>query len=562
MQTSYGYRIQVTNSSDVNFANPIVDQCTLTRSYKPDDQWWAQANTGTFLWRVNYMQKQWYTSPNSITDDTKRKCRDISDGVNHSFWSVARTFINTPSSKAPQLTNPAHLSQSADGMWAPLRWAPVASVSTQYGYRIQVSMDRNFQDNSKIVVNECRMNPEYIANPPEWTKGKTGTFHWRVNYAKKTWKQNDPKSCNNDLVTESLWSDVRTFTNQLPANRVVAISPDSGLRSSNGRWPVLKWEAGSYMTAPYGYRIQVSRSEDFSSFVVNECRNATEYVSGNVGWESGFIGKLYWRINYVSSAWTSKDACSNQAINAQSWSTTRWFENAIFTPTFTPTRTPVATPTSSPRPTDASLTKPVLKSPSNSASGVSTVAELDWADVTKGDVNHYEVEVCVDTKKGSDPWKCTKYDTNGAESRWRVKDRTGKIFPQRLIRWKVNANDGTKDGPESDWWYFHPRYTTVNSMSTSSSKIKFSLSLESNGVNYQCKYNFEGYKSDSSWSSKGKASVSGSSCEFSIDSMRSQGASKGKTIYLTITSDSDKTLGGFDGRENTDGGYIYTFRMP
>ena len=805
IQTSYGYRIQVTNSSDVNFANPIVDQCTLTRTYKPDDQWWAQSSTGTFLWRVNYMQKQWY-SGSTITEETKRKCRNISDGVNHLFWSVARTFINTPSSKAPQLINPAHLSQSADGMWAPLRWAPVASVSTQYGYRIQVSMDRNFQDNSKIVINECRMNAEYIAIPLEWTKGKTGTFHWRVNYAKKAWKQNDPLSCKNDLVTESLWSEVRTFTNQVPANRVVAVAPANGansgdggwpelqwrngdymqtsfgyrlqvtftadpnfnnpvvdqcslettykpkdqwwaqsktgtfiwrvnymrkawyngtitednkktcknvsdavdnalwsetrsfvntqsskapqlispadgsqsadgmwaditwapatnvpttygyriqvskdrnfqnvdqmtvnecrmearyvaeprewtkdktglfywrvnyatkawnvndrlsckkdnvteslwseprsfrnevpsnrvvlsqpatgLRTSNGRWPVLSWQAGSYMSAVYGYRIQVSKSENFSTFVVDECRKTTSYTSGNVGWESTHVGKLYWRINYVANQWTSADACKNQAVNNQTWSETRWFENAISTPTYTLTRTPVATPTASPRPTDASLTKPVLKSPSNGASGVSTVVELDWADVTKGNVSRYEVEICVETKGGSGNWKCAKYESQGPESRWQVKDRTGKIFPQRLIKWKVNANDGTLDGPDSDWWYFRPRYTTVSSMSKSSSKIKFSLNRESNDVTYQCKYNFEGYRSDGSWSSKGKASASGSSCEFSIDSMRSQGASNGKMVYLTITSDSDKTFGGFDGRENTDGGYVYSFRMP
>jgi hypothetical protein len=43
--------------------------------------------------------------------------------------------------------------------------------------------------------------------------------------------------------------------------------------------------------------------------------------------------------------------------------------------------------------------------------------------------------------------------------------------------------------------------------------------------------------------------------------MRSKGAYAGRTIALIITSDSSKTLGDFDGRENTDGRY-WTFIMP
>lgn len=204
---------------------------------------------------------------------------------------------------------------------------------------------------------------------------------------------------------------------------------------------------------------------------------------------------------------------------------------------------------------------PILSSPADGATDVSTKVELDWQDVTRGNVNRYEVEICIETSRGSNNWNCDKYDTNGAESRWKVWDRTGKIFPQRKIRWRVNANDGTKDGPVSEWRYFQPRYTYPTGFTVSGDTLKLSISRESNDVTYQCKYNFGAFGSNGSWSSVDKASFSGSSCSFSINSMRSKGASKGRVVYWIVTSDSKKTLGDFDGRENTDGRSWY-FNMP
>jgi hypothetical protein len=204
---------------------------------------------------------------------------------------------------------------------------------------------------------------------------------------------------------------------------------------------------------------------------------------------------------------------------------------------------------------------PILSSPADGATDVSTKVELDWQDVTRGTVNRYEVEICIETSRGSNNWNCDKYDTNGAESRWKVWDRTGKIFPQRKIRWRVNANDGTKDGPVSGWRYFQPRYTYPTNSTVSGDTWKLTISRESNDITYRCKYNFTGFGSGGSWSSIDSTSFSGSTCSFSISSMRSKGAYIGRTISIIITSDSNKTLGDFDGRENTDGFY-QTFRMP
>jgi hypothetical protein len=291
-------------------------------------------------------------------------------------------------------------------------------------------------------------------------------------------------------------------------------------------------------------------------------------------------GMLYWRVAYVKTTW-NQATCKLVGISGD-WSQAWTFNNQLivvntpiltksptpirYTPTvqYTPTvrYTPtVPSPTASPRPTDAELTAPVLRSPADNSVDVSTKVELDWDDVTKGNVNRYEVEVCIETVRNSGDWNCDKYDTDGPESRWKVWDRTDKIFPQRKIRWRVNANDGTKDGPVSEWRYFQPRYTYPTNPSANGDTLKISISRESNDITYQCKYNFTAFGSNGSWSSIDKTSFSGSSCSFSISSMRSKGANSGRTIYMIVTSDSNKTLGDFSGRENTDGRSWY-FSMP
>jgi uncharacterized protein YvpB len=337
--------------------------------------------------------------------------------------------------------------------------------------------------------------------------------------------------------------------------------PSNGHTTTDGLWPILTWNSTS--TGPF--EIRVSKNPNFSDCVVCENVSGKSYRpsgSGADAWMRAKTGTYHWRVRVSGGTWSSGRTFENTINLVNTPTTTRSRTPAPHTPT-PPPPTATSVPTASPRPTDADLTMPVLRSPADGAADVSTKAELDWEDVTRGNVNRYEVEVCFETIRGSNSFaNCSKYDTNGAESRWKVWDRTGKIFPQRKIRWRVNANDGTKDGPISEWRTFQVRYTKATTLTTSGDTLKLGVDRESNDVTYRCKYNFSGFGSGGSWSSVDSTSFSGNTCSFSINSMRSKGANAGRTIYLIITSDSQKTLGGFEGRENTDGFSGQTFPMP
>jgi hypothetical protein len=195
-----GYRLQISANPDMS--NPVVDQCTTSKSYKPTSDMWAQSMMGTYYWRVNYMPVSW-------TASNPGSCK-VNEPV--TGWSEKRSFTNPVVSKKPQLVSPAENFQTADGFWVSLTWTPNLITPT-YGYRIQVSSDSTFQDATKMVVNECRMSSSYTASSPAWTKTKMGLYYWRVNYATKSWSAQNTQSCKNDIVVDSLWSSVRSFRN-------------------------------------------------------------------------------------------------------------------------------------------------------------------------------------------------------------------------------------------------------------------------------------------------------------------------------------------------------------
>jgi len=541
----YGYRIQVSKNS--TFSSTEVDQCSTNTSYLPTGtgaEAFMRDRRGTLHWRVAYVKSTW-------NQNTCKSVGIIGD------WSQAWTFNNQITPLA--LQSPASGTSTTNGIWPTLQWS---TGSAPYGYRIQVSKNSFFIGNE---VDECSTNTSYLptgTGADAFMRDRRGTLYWRVAYVKTTWNQATCKL----VGISGDWSPAWTFNNQITP--LVLQSPASGTTTTNGIWPTLQWSTGN---APYGYRIQVSKNSSFSITEVDECRNNTNYFPTGTGADAFMRdrrGTLYWRVAYVKSTW-NQTTCKSVGISGD-WSPAWTFNNQLIvvnTPTLTKSPTPirytptVSSPTASPRPTDAELTAPVLRSPADNSVDVSTKVELDWDDVTKGNVNRYEVEVCIETVRNSGDWNCDKYDTDGPESRWKVWDRTDKIFPQRKIRWRVNANDGTKDGPVSEWRYFQPRYTYPTNPSANGDTLKISISRESNDITYQCKYNFTAFGSNGSWSSIDKTSFSGSSCSFSISSMRSKGANSGRTIYMIVTSDSNKTLGDFSGRENTDGRSWY-FSMP
>jgi murein DD-endopeptidase MepM/ murein hydrolase activator NlpD len=106
-------------------------------------------------------------------------------------------------------------------------------------------------------------------------------------------------------------------------------SPASGTSTTNGIWPTLQWSTGS---APYGYRIQVSKNDAFSSTEVDQCSTNTNYLPTGTGAESFMRdrrGTLNWRVAYVKSAWNNNQTtCKSVGINGD-WSQTWSFNNQI-----------------------------------------------------------------------------------------------------------------------------------------------------------------------------------------------------------------------------------------
>lgn len=578
----YGYRIQVSWNSW--FFGTDVDECRMVPNYRPDSDSWMRGRQGKFFWRVYYVAADW--KGNQAT------CKTIATvGLNSELrnFTVAATapVTRTPTVAAgapPVLQSPSAGASTTDGIWPTLRWTLGAGATAQNGYHVQVSQVENF---ASTIVDQCTpaSDPSYRPTDDWWMRRYPGRLYWRVSYAKNAWA--DQAACKSVGIIGN-WSTPRWFYNNvvvtptftrtptpgpITINPPVLSSPSTGTSTSDGIWPVLRWADGAGASAPYGYHVQVSTSSNFAAPIVDQCTPPNEqyYQPKDIWWMQAKTNTLHWRVGYAKAAWgTNQETCKAVGLNG-GWSSPRWFvNNYIKSPTPSHTKVPTAvpatitpsrSPTSTAEPLDAELTAPVLKSPANNATNTSSKQELDWEDVTAGNVSWYEVEICIETRRGSGDWNCDKYRSDGPTSKWNVWSRTGKIFPQRLIRWQVNANDGSLDGPKSGWRYFRPRYVTIPRIEDTGDSLKFTIDRESNDVTYTCKYNFSGYGADGSWSSVDKTSFSGSTCSFNKSTMRSKGASSGRRVYVTVTSDSSKTLGDFSGRENTDS-YSTSFVMP
>jgi hypothetical protein len=318
MTTSNGYRIQI--SRDRTFGTTEVDQCTNDNFYVPQEAWWAAERTGVYYWRVNYMQKPWVgTISSSCKDATK---------INNQLWSVPRTFENPPVNVVPQLTAPAEGAQNPNGLWYQLQWNPGNATLATYGYRIQVSKNRNFT--GTLTVDECRTTKGYQSTDENWMRApeRNGEFFWRINYVRSAWN-NEQDVCKRQAVSAT-WSEVRSFKNVQPTNPVALSSPADGYRSNNGLWPQLQWSNGAYMTTSNGYRIQISRDRTFGTTEVDQCTNDNFYVPQEAWWAAELTGVYYWRVNYMQKPWigTMSASCKDASkINGQLWSVPRTFEN-------------------------------------------------------------------------------------------------------------------------------------------------------------------------------------------------------------------------------------------
>ena len=110
--------------------------------------------------------------------------------------------------------------------------------------------------------------------------------------------------------------------------RPAAVNPNDGYTTSDGLWPTLEWSPASGDFGGFGYRIQVSKAANFSTLVVDECTTGTSYRPTSDEWARGRTGTHYWRVNYVTKAWSgNQTTCKSQYVAPSLWSGTRSFVN-------------------------------------------------------------------------------------------------------------------------------------------------------------------------------------------------------------------------------------------
>lgn len=143
-----------------------------------------------------------------------------------------------------------------------------------------------------------------------------------IKYPSELRKNNEFTTCRNGKTVLSLGKPKLSY-------------PDDGYRTNDGRWPILGWQPGNGVdSAPFGYRIQVSKYRDFRNFLVDECVRDEFYLSDNPSWDKLHTGTLYWRVNYVSESWITKLSCKLlKKVDSLTWSPVRSFTNQISTTT-------------------------------------------------------------------------------------------------------------------------------------------------------------------------------------------------------------------------------------
>lgn len=309
----YGYRIQVNRNSSFSGAGNIVDECTTLPKYTPTSAPWMRAQNGTFYWRVTYVTRDWRSN--------QSLCK--ASYVEKSLWSATRSFQNTQPANAVVAVSPADAASSTDGLWPSLQWAAGADMSAAFGYRIQVSKQANF---STVIVDECTKSTQYTPADKWWAQERTGVFYWRVNYAVSSWTTQ--AQCKAQRPKASLWSVSRSFENPVTSKLPILNTPADGVISTDGLWPTLGWSSAVGDFGGFGYRIQVSKTSNFSRLIVDECTTSTSYLPASEAWARMQTGKFYWRVNYVTRAWSGNQTlCKRAFVPKGLWSTIRTFTN-------------------------------------------------------------------------------------------------------------------------------------------------------------------------------------------------------------------------------------------
>lgn len=247
-----------------------------------------------------------------------------------SDWSVARDFtIITVLSSYPSLSTPA--ANAIDVALSPtLSWAAYTGATA---YRVQASTDSVFS--STLVNDSIAETSRFLGNLNPNT-----VYYWRV-YARLA-----------SGVTA--WSPRRKFTTTPPPPAAPSLSsPFNGFAGTPLSGITLSWGA---VSGASGYRVQVSTSSTFASFLKDTVVQGVTLASGTLSANTQY----YWRVN------------SQNGAGSSAYSAVRTFTTYTSVPS-----------------------KPTLVSPSHNATDVSVFTDLAWQ-AANGTAN-YHLQLSTDS---------------------------------------------------------------------------------------------------------------------------------------------------------------------
>ncbi len=295
---SYGLQV----STDPNFGTFTVNQTGITGTNYTVS---GLSNGTTYYWRV-----------------------DATNSGGTSGWSTAWNFTTTVTPpSAPVLASPAD-SSTGSSTSPTLSWNAVAGAAS---YDVQVSTDSSF---GTFAVNHTGITGTNYA-----ISGLSNgtTYYWRV----------DATNSSGASIWSAIWNFTTTVT---PPSAPVLASPANG-STGISTTPTLSWNVSAQATS---YEVQVSTDSTFATTFYNQS-NLTTTSKSVSGLSAGT--KYYWRVDATNSSGTS------------GWSAV-W----NFTTTIAP---------------------PVLLSPANGSTGISTSPTLSWN--AAAGATSYEVQVSTDS---------------------------------------------------------------------------------------------------------------------------------------------------------------------
>jgi hypothetical protein len=255
------------------------------------------------------------------------------------------------------------------------RWNPAAGAET---YRLQISTVSDFSSTftDQSALTDTTLQVDGF--------DEVRMYYWRVRATNE--------------FGDGEWSQVRDFTTRagVPVAPVL-LTPEDGSADVSTSFTAT-WQTASGADS---YRIQISKVLDFSSTVVN-VGNITNTSYQPTGLENSTL--YYWRVNASNESGTSL------------WSTVWSFTTIIAIPDI-----------------------PILASPADGATSVSTKPLLDWNQASRAD--DYRLQVASDTAFNNLVLDVADIDSTS----YRVVD---ELTAFTTYYWRVNASNV---GGESDW---------------------------------------------------------------------------------------------------------------